>query len=80
MIHLTAIFISESLTLGSFFASSRLTTIQNADVIWVLTEKGVEETGTHRELIARGGLYAHLYRMYTEQPERKAEEDKKPEE
>ena len=63
-----------------FTIAHRLTTIQNADVIWVLTEKGVEETGTHRELMARGGLYAHLYRMYTEQPERKAEEDKKPEE
>lgn len=44
----------------------RLTTIRNADVIWVLTEKGVEETGTHRELMEKGGIYASLYSMYTE--------------
>ena len=44
----------------------RLTTIRNADVIWVLTENGVEETGTHESLLARNGIYAGLYRMYTE--------------
>ena len=33
--------------------------------IWVLTEKGVEEQGSHAELIAKGGLYAHLFAMYT---------------
>jgi len=33
--------------------------------IWVLTEKGVEEQGSHTELIAKGGLYAHLFAMYT---------------
>ena len=37
-----------------------------AAVIWVLTENGVEEQGTHRELLAKNGLYAHLYSMYTE--------------
>jgi ATP-binding cassette subfamily B protein len=49
-----------------FTIAHRLTTIQNATVIWVLTEKGVEEQGTHKELMAKGGLYAHLYAMYTE--------------
>ena len=48
-----------------FTIAHRLTTIKGADVIWVLTEKGVEETGSHEELIRKGGLYAHLYEMYT---------------
>ncbi len=48
-----------------FTIAHRLTTIQGADVIWVLTERGVEETGTHRELLEKGGLYARLYAMYT---------------
>ena len=43
----------------------RLTTIKNADRIVVLTEDGIAETGTHHDLIERGGLYADLYRMYT---------------
>lgn len=42
----------------------RLTTIRNADVIWVLTEKGLEESGTHDELIKRQGVYSKLYSMY----------------
>ena len=49
-----------------FTIAHRLTTIRNADIIWVLTEKGIEEAGSHRELMARGGIYAHLYQMYTE--------------
>ncbi len=43
----------------------RLTTIKNADRIIVLTENGVEETGTHEELINLGGKYADLYKLYT---------------
>ena len=49
-----------------FTIAHRLTTIKGADVIWVLTENGVEEMGTHEELLKKGGLYAHLYAMYTE--------------
>ena len=48
-----------------FTIAHRLTTIKGADCIWVLTEKGVEEQGSHTELIAKGGLYAHLFAMYT---------------
>ena len=48
----------------TFTIAHRLTTIRNADVIWVLTEKGVEETGTHEELLKKGGIYSHLYSMY----------------
>jgi ATP-binding cassette subfamily B protein len=40
----------------------RLTTIRNADRIIVLGAGRVEESGTHDELIARGGHYASLYR------------------
>lgn len=39
----------------------RLTTIQNADVIWVLTENGLEEHGTHQELLQKKGVYYTLY-------------------
>ncbi len=49
-----------------FTIAHRLTTIKGADTIWVLTENGVEEMGSHSELIQKGGLYAHLYAMYTE--------------
>ena len=44
----------------------RLTTIRNASVIWVLTENGIQEQGSHQELMQKGGLYAQLYAMYTE--------------
>ena len=47
----------------------RLTTIKGADTIWVLTEKGIEEKGSHQELLQRNGIYAHMYEMYTEHEE-----------
>lgn len=43
----------------------RLTTIKNADYIVVLTENGIEETGSHNELMERNGTYAGLYKLYT---------------
>ncbi len=43
----------------------RLTTIKNADRIIVLTDKGIEEIGTHSELIELNGKYADLYKLYT---------------
>ena len=48
-----------------FTIAHRLTTIKGADVIWVLTENGVEEMGDHKTLIEKGGIYAGLYAMYT---------------
>ena len=39
----------------------RLSTIQNADEIIVISKKGIEERGSHKELISRGGYYADLY-------------------
>jgi ATP-binding cassette subfamily B protein len=41
----------------------RLSTIRNAQRIIVLTDKGIEEQGTHEELIASQGAYANLYNM-----------------
>ena len=42
----------------------RLTTIRGADVIWVLTKNGIEEQGSHQELMEKNGIYSGLYRMY----------------
>ena len=42
----------------------RLTTIRNATEILVLTEDGIVEQGSHRELIEKGGLYSELYALY----------------
>jgi ATP-binding cassette subfamily B protein len=41
----------------------RLSTIRNAQRILVLTDNGIEEQGTHEELIALNGTYATLYHM-----------------
>lgn len=42
----------------------RLTTVKNADTILVLTENGIEEQGSHSDLMAKNGLYSKLYSMY----------------
>lgn len=44
-----------------FVIAHRLATIRGADRILVLDQGGAAETGTHRELLAAGGLYAQLY-------------------
>lgn len=46
-----------------FTIAHRLTTVKNADEILVLTENGIEEQGTHEELLKRNGIYAHLYNL-----------------
>lgn len=40
----------------------RLSTIRNAEKILVLTEEGIAESGTHEELLHKGGVYEQLYR------------------
>ena len=47
----------------TFVIAHRLSTIRNAKRILVLTENGIAEEGTHKELLAKGGIYAHLYEM-----------------
>ena len=44
----------------------RLTTIKNADKIIVLTDDGIAESGTHKELIEKNGIYSKYYRSYSE--------------
>ena len=47
----------------TFVIAHRLSTIRNAQRILVLTENGIEEEGTHEELLKKGGIYAGLYEM-----------------
>ncbi|WP_010257323.1 ABC transporter ATP-binding protein [Treponema primitia] len=39
----------------------RLSTIRNADSIAVITDDGIQQQGSHNELLAKGGIYAELY-------------------
>lgn len=50
----------------TFTIAHRLTTIKNATVILVLTDRGIEEKGTHRELMEKRGVYYRLYNSYGE--------------
>ena len=59
----------DELTKGrtSFVIAHRLSTIKNADLILVMRDGDVIESGTHEELMRRGGFYADLYNSQFEQ-------------
>lgn len=59
----------DELTKGrtSFVIAHRLSTIKNADLILVMKDGDVIESGTHNELMERGGFYAELYNSQFEQ-------------
>lgn len=46
----------------TFTIAHRLSTIRNATMILVLTENGIEEQGSHEELMEKKGIYYRLYR------------------
>lgn len=50
----------------TFVIAHRLSTIRNARKILVLTEQGIAESGTHKALLAKNGIYAELYNMQFE--------------
>ena len=45
----------------SFIIAHRLSTIKNADIILVMKDGNIIETGSHNELIKQNGFYAELY-------------------
>lgn len=59
----------DKLTVGktSFVIAHRLSTIKNADVILVMKDGDIIETGNHEELLKKGGFYAELYNSQFEQ-------------
>ena len=49
----------------TFVIAHRLSTIRNAERILVLTEDGIAESGTHKELMEKQGVYYSLYNIAT---------------
>ena len=59
----------------TFVIAHRLSTIKNAEKIIVLTENGIEEQGTHEELLRNEGMYERLYNLQFVNQKTKCEDD-----
>ncbi|MEF9935529.1 MAG: ABC transporter ATP-binding protein, partial [Clostridium sp.] len=53
----------------SFVIAHRLSTIKDADLILVMKDGDIVESGTHEELLAKGGFYEGLYNSQFEEIE-----------
>ncbi len=53
----------------SLVIAHRLSTVQRADRILVLHKGRLAESGTHRELLAQGGIYRRLHELQFRDPE-----------
>jgi subfamily B ATP-binding cassette protein MsbA len=62
----------------TFVIAHRLSTVHNADRIIVIEEGRVVEAGNHAELMARDGLYAHLYGLQFASPQEVEREPARP--
>jgi ABC-type multidrug transport system fused ATPase/permease subunit len=51
----------------TFVVAHRLSTIMRADAILVIDAGRIVERGSHHELVAAGGRYAHLYHQFATQ-------------
>ena len=53
----------EELSTGrtTIVVAHRLSTVKNANKIIVISKNGIDEEGTHEELLALNGIYANLY-------------------
>lgn len=64
MIPCTACFVELSKKKTVIMIAHRLTTVRNADRIFVLKDGKIEESGTHDKLSQGGGLYAKMWQDY----------------
>ena len=51
----------------SFIIAHRLSTIKNADLILVMKDGDIVETGNHKQLLKKGGFYSQLYNSQFEE-------------
>lgn len=61
----------------SFVIAHRLSTVRNADVIFVMKDGDVVETGTHEQLLAENGIYTKLYKSQFEYTEEENETEQR---